>query len=97
MLLSPLQKIFLELSQLFLLLDVLAALLLVDVEDLDVGVDLLHLGAERLDLSVDLWLLVDEEGDFLVLERVVDSRIRDVILVALADDSLRTHLLQLNR
>ena len=59
MLLSALLQIFFKLPQLFLLFEVLTPLILVDFEDLDVGVDFGHLLVECLDFTVDLWLLID--------------------------------------
>ena len=86
MLLSTLGEILFKHSQLFLFLQKLFALFFIDLEYLNVRIYLIQLFPKITDLLIYCWLLLSKESDLFIFEGVINLRVCQMVLKALANN-----------
>ena len=86
MLLSTLGEILFKHSQLFLFLQKLFALFFVDLEYLNVRIYFIQLFTKITDLLIYCWLLLSKESDLFIFECVINLRVCQMVLKALANN-----------
>ena len=86
MLLSTLGEILFKHSQLFLFLQKLFALFFIDLEYLNVRIYLIQLFPKITDLFIYCRLLLSKESDLFIFECVINLRVCQMVLKALANN-----------